>query len=818
MQPTAHDTKSSMPTPQSSASVLISLDHEDALDPARCGHKAATLARLRQAGHRVPDGAVLTTAHTADTAQAATALSASLPGILSSLGGRVAVRSSGVAEDLPDASWAGQYESVLNVDSPEALRDAIATCIASGASARAQHYGQSAGIAVLIQRMVDAEVAGVAFSANPVSGARDEVVINAVRGLGDQLMSGEVSGDEWTVGEQGQEKPVVDHGALRPEQAARVAALARTLEGELGAPQDVEWALCNDALFVLQARPITALPLRPEIEVLPPHQVWEKDASHFSDPITPFGASVYVPGFNGVLRRLTASWGMMIEDVETRVIGHEVYLHVIPFGAGSESANPPPWWVLGVLSRVVPPIRKRLAAGKRALEAGMRESVVDDWHARVRPALLRELSQLRELELARLSDAELLSHLDALLELSARGQNIHFDLFLPYAFSLYELACACRELLGWDEPQMLRLLQGLSGASSAPTKALGELTRWLRDRPEAVATIRDDAAWPSTLRDKDREAADAIDSYRDTWGLRTLNYDPGSPTLADETALFAGLIRDGVVSQQSAADLASERHTVVEGARARLSGPALERFNRVLAVAERTYPLREDNLVLTDSMPCGLLRRAGIELGRRLAERGRLSAATDAVMLSLQELTSALLRTDGERDLRAVVARRRAEHAFVRANPGPLRYGPTPGQPPDVRGLPASARLINGAMIWFMGIEIKPTEAAEGALRGIGACAGTYRGRVRVIHRVQDLHRLRRGEVLVCPITNPAWSVVFSQAGALITDAGSVLSHSAIVAREHALPAVVATGDATRRLRDGMEVTVDGSRGTIVLH
>jgi pyruvate,water dikinase len=807
-----------MKTSPSSAGTLISLDHSDALDPSRCGHKAATLARLRQAGHRVPDGAVLAVEHTRGVAQANAALVASLNGMLSCLGGRVAVRSSGVAEDLPDASWAGQYESVLNVDSPQALHDALTTCIASGQSARARQYGHSAGVAVLIQRMVDAEVAGVAFSANPISGDRHEVVINAVAGLGDKLMSGEVSGDEWIVRGPDEVRAVVEHGVLSSEQAAHIAATARTLEAELGAPQDVEWAILDGELTILQARPITALPLAPELEVLPPNQVWEKDAAHFSDPISPYGASVYVPSFKGVLERLTATWGMMIEDVETRVIGHEVYLHVMPFGGGSESASPPPWWVLAVASRLVPPIRKRLAAGKRALDAGLRESVVEDWHQRLRPALLRELSLLRALEIEGLSEVELLEHLDGLLELSARGQSIHFDLFLPYAFSLYELSCACRELLGWDEPQMLKLLQGLSDASSAPTRALGELSQYLRDRPKALATIRDDAAWPTTLEREDPEAASAIAAYRDAWGLRTLNYDPGSPTLADEPALFAGLVRDSVAIDHSPADLEGERQAEVERARAGLSGPKLDRFNRVLAVAERTYPLREDNMVFTDSMPCGLLRRAGVELGRRLVEAGRLSAATDAMMLSLQELLGALQRTDGERDLRALVARRRAELAFVRANPGPLRYGPKPGLPPDVRGLPASARMINGAMIWFMGIEIKPAEPSEGALRGLGACAGTYRGRVRVIRRVEDLHRLRRGEVLVCPITNPAWSIVFSQAGALITDAGSVLSHSAIVAREHGLPAIVAAGDATRQLRDGMEVTVDGTHGTIMVH
>ena len=184
---------------------------------------------------------------------------------------------------------------MLNVEPPQLL-DAIALCIASGQSAHARHYGHSGGIAVLIQRMVDADVAGVAFSANPVTGDRDEVVINAVRGLGDKLMSGEVSGDEWTA-RRHVATAVVDHGVLTSEQVLHIAATARSLEAELGAPQDVEWALLDGELILLQARPITALPLAPEIEAPPTDQVWEKDAAHFSEPITPFGASVYIPSF-----------------------------------------------------------------------------------------------------------------------------------------------------------------------------------------------------------------------------------------------------------------------------------------------------------------------------------------------------------------------------------------------------------------------------------------------------------------------------------------------------------------------------------------
>ena len=145
-----------------------------------------------------------------------------------------------------------------------------------------------------------------------------------------------------------------------------------------------------------------------------------------------------------------------------------------------------------------------------------------------------------------------------------------------------------------------------------------------------------------------------------------------------------------------------------------------------------------------------------------------------------------------------------------------MTYGPEPGKIPDVRGLPGPARRINGALLWMMAQELTPPPKANGsAVAGIAVSPGVYRGRVRVIRRADELHKLRSGEVLVCPTTSAAWMMVFRRAGALVTDAGSVLSHTAIVAREFALPAVVATANATSTLMDGEEVIVDGTRGVV---
>jgi pyruvate,water dikinase len=190
-------------------------------------------------------------------------------------------------------------------------------------------------------------------------------------------------------------------------------------------------------------------------------------------------------------------------------------------------------------------------------------------------------------------------------------------------------------------------------------------------------------------------------------------------------------------------------------------------------------------------------------------------------MLAAPELTAALLApkdadAQAARRLQAQVRQHRAELAWVRANPGPRYYGPPPAPTPNLRGLPEAARRINGALLWEFEQEMAPPAASEGdQLGGTAGSAGVFRGRVRVVRSTADLSKLRTGEVLVCPTTSSAWMIVFQRAGALVTDGGSMLSHTAIVAREHGLPAVVGTGRATTMLKDGDEVIVDGNRGTV---
>lgn len=198
-----------------------------------------------------------------------------------------------------------------------------------------------------------------------------------------------------------------------------------------------------------------------------------------------------------------------------------------------------------------------------------------------------------------------------------------------------------------------------------------------------------------------------------------------------------------------------------------------------------------------------MLRYCAVEIGRPLAESGVLARAGDAVFLEEPELRDALTSSDGD-DLGALVTRRKAERVWVIAHPGPPSYGKDPGAPPDMSPLPQALRLVNAAMVQSMQLTSarrKPQDAAD-ELRGIPGSPGRYSGTVRVVRDETEFAKLRPGDVLVAPATSPPWLVLFLQAAAVVTDSGGVLSHTAVIAREYGNPAVLATGEATRRLSD----------------
>ena len=239
-----------------------------------------------------------------------------------------------------------------------------------------------------------------------------------------------------------------------------------------------------------------------------------------------------------------------------------------------------------------------------------------------------------------------------------------------------------------------------------------------------------------------------------------------------------------------------------------------QRFERALARAREAYPAYEDRVWHTQSVQTALLRHLALEIGRRLLVRGQLATIDDVFFLEAHDARSALFDRADRREVARIA---KGQRAWAMAHPGPASHGDAPSVEPPFDLLPPAARLVNAAVLWgfseFFGRRSARQDGA--AVTGTAASPGRYTGVVRVVMGEHEFGRIRAGDVVVCPVTSPAWSVVFPSIGALVTDSGGILSHPAIIAREHGIPAVVGTGNATDILKEGQRVTVDGSRGVV---
>jgi rifampicin phosphotransferase len=822
------------------AADLMSLDDLGSESSALAGNKAATLAVLRRAGFAVPPGLVVSAKSLgAADHELPAAVRAGLMQVPDLLGpGPWAVRSSSTVEDGEQASFAGQFETVLNVDR-DGLAEAVLRCWLSGLAERVKAYrgDHAAGsMAILIQPMIPADVAGVAFTVDPVS-RRRRTVIEAVEGLGERLVSGAATPERWSLEEDGSIEAPSAAKALDAEDAGAIGNLARRVEEHLGRPQDIEWAIAGGSLWLLQARPITTLRTDgPELIPIPievPPGLWTTDTVHWPIPASPFGR-VMAEELRKTIPAAFAEFGILIDRAEHADIGGWLYAQVIPVGAppaGRGLQGTPPRWLLALLMRLHPAIRRRTRAARNAIESDLPFTLIRRWNDEWRPAFKEDAERALALDLGSMTDEELAAQLDHRIEVL--GHPAHASVGFAYFVIVYELAVACRELLGWDTARMLSLLEGLSTVTTEPARQLAHLADLARSKPAIRKLLTSvDETTPTRLEAVDAEFAQAFSHYVDATGHRAVRYDAIEPTLAEVPHLLLRLVADqlelGYSPDREAQAALRRRSMAADEARGLLASRPegdLERFELALARAREAYPTFDDRVWHTTFVQLGLLRYAGLEIGRRLTERGQLASLDDVFFLTPQEARSGLF--DGV-DRRETARVRRGQRAWAIANPGPSVYGEQPVGEPPFDLLPPAARLVNQSIAWgisefwggqgpsaFWGGHIS-TPGAK-LLAGTPASAGRYTGTARVVLGEHEFDKIQVGDVVVCPVTSATWSVVFPSIGALVTDAGGILSHPAIIAREHGIPAVVGTGNATDVLKDGQQVTVDGSAGVVEL-
>ncbi|MFG2723191.1 PEP/pyruvate-binding domain-containing protein [Streptomyces sp. NPDC048416] len=803
---------------------MVALNDPKAMDRGEVGAKAAVLARMKDAGFPVPDGCVFTAramlrhvaavgTPTSDSV-AARALDAEIRAVVEEVAGRLsgplAVRSSGIDEDGDNASHAGQYSTILDVEGADALDEALRACWASAFTDVVRSYRAGAGaeddapLAVLVQEMVPAESAGVAFTVNPVTGARDEVLVSAVKGLGEQLVSGEVSPDDWTVPAGGAGAPVNTagrHGAVTAEQAAEIAALAERVAEVMGGPTDIEWARAHGNLFLLQARPITAMAEAPAtavpVDIDPPRGFWAKDSTHAPLPLLPMTRDL-LDYNNAVLRDVCAEFGLLLKGMAFETIGGWRYMGTVPLSPAEVPA--------------------RIGACVEASRSDRAAQAIDEWLHSDRARFAERIAALGKPEPAALPDAELATHVRDVLALHREGTEVHFRLLGAVSIALGRFGLHVTNVLGWEQSKPFELLAGLSTESTGPALALAELAT---TAAKALGSTAPTLTALSAALEQDERFASDFERYRAAYGCRALQYEVAQPALGERPELILSLLRDQLAQNtdkgQAGEPAAEARLRAVAAAHEALAGrPEQARFAELLTGAEHAYPVREDNEYWTVSAPNALLRWAMLELAGRLVDRGRLDRPEHVFFLTASEALDAF--TEGA-DRRELVTRRRGEHRWALENPGPDSYGERPGPPPSMDQLPAEVRETMGAFQWTLmhmaGAAPAPQQGDSGRVTGVPGSAGRYTGPVRVVLSESEFDKIRAGDVLVCPITSPVWSVVFPSIGALVTDTGGALSHAAIIAREYGIPATLATGNATEILADGMLVTVDGVTGTV---
>jgi phosphohistidine swiveling domain-containing protein len=730
---------------------VVALSEAAILDPSLLGAKAANLGRLASAGFPVPPGLVVTPAAEGHLREA----SSRLLEAAAALGAqRFAVRSSGTAEDLEDASFAGQYETFLNVR-PEGLPEAIERVFDSASAAtvsaykedRAETTGEAAHprMAVLVQVMVGADSAGVAFTANPVTGGRGEVVVTAVRGLGERLVSGEAEGDEWVVRDDAASCTRASEAAITAEQAADIAALARRVEEYFGSPQDIEWAISADRLYLLQARPMTALP--ETVDWTPPTpRYWMRN----------FRLGEWLPE---AMTPLFADWLLgLIEEGYLRGMRSTVGT-AVPFRYAALNG-----WYYTTLPEVSPRLLARALVESRGrmvpvmwnalirvnndpvgADRAVLGRLAEQWRTEILPRYRRMVATAQE-RVGSATPAELVGIVD---EVGTAAGEYMFSLAMVGG-SAWKMEAALakfvrRNLSDQVDFGIQVLLRGLPGMDTGTP-------------PYAVQSV---------------------DWYHPTLG--ELGFE--------DEALDESTHQREITTEREAAEGACR--TVLDD-----RPELLSRFDALLEVAQRYAVLRERQ-ARDFTLAWPLLRRCALRLGGILAARGVIDAAEDVFFLTRAEL-------DGRGDSSDAVGDRRQRWQRQRRLAAPLDLG---DPPKTIR------RLMHGAAEAARSRPVSP----DAVLVGEPASPGRATGAVRIVRGPEDFRSFRDGEVLVARLTAPAWTPLFGRAAAVVTDGGTLAAHASLVAREYGIPAVVGTGDATLRLRDGQAVTVDGGAGTVEL-
>jgi rifampicin phosphotransferase len=846
------------------------------------GGKAYNLARLKQAGFLIPPGFCLTVSafycfweakqlhedkELIDARNEAGEIGderslrekfedAGLPGNLSravreaykrltknDLEMKVAIRSSGRMEDGKNYSFAGQYDTLLDIRGVEELETGIRKVWASlslrRASAYTSHFGsedQDISMPVLVQQMVFPDLSGTAFSINPLNGA-SEIVIEAVPGLGAALVSGEQTPERYRLEKQTlkiSEFVPGEHGTalLSEEKVQTISDLVLKAERFFGCPQDVEWALSEGNLYLLQSRPVTALSQasvlvegQVDMEALLNRsdemgsEIWTDDnvGEVFPEAVTPLTWSVLEPLGNKAFKNFLRNVGIKTypnSGLFGRFFGR-IYFNQTQFQR--------------LMNRYYP---SRLNRSRRNFMGYIRAASALGWSAArslfllpILPIISRRLAGRTKLDIQQLRDPkkipvdELLEEIENWRQKEEKLMEVHLSITI-FALLLYSLFD--KILMVWSRGQVetAYLTTGLPGMKSAEIgEDLAALAAKALEEPDLTACLLDAPL---------EELVGCLDSISKTgsfWQDFTVfinkhghaseqEFELAYPRWRDEPIKVLGLLRTHLQSEKKG--VYSDLHIRQQLVRAqaekeigrRLGLSIKQGIFLLLRKLVQNYSVERENLKYFFVEAHGQLRQMYLVLAEKMVIAGQLMEPEDIFFLTHQEIIS-LHKTNispGEAWVR-MYARRKEYNSQVEMGESAPRLLE---QKQDGSWQPLVAAEVSKEK----SREVVDEDATR-ILQGVAASAGLFTGRARVISDQEETVHLKPGEILVTRSTNPSWSPLFINAGALVTEIGGLLSHGAIVAREYGLPAVLNVKGITAVVKTGQILTVDGYRGVV---
>ncbi len=773
----------------------------------------------------------------------------------------VAVRSSGTAEDLPGHSFAGQHDSFLGIDNLEDCIEAVKKCWASLWTLRAYEYRRrndfehlNVSMAVIVQTLIAADISGVLFTADPITGERGNLLIEACFGLGETLVSGRVTPDRFVVrkkklklwsrtisekklecvlsaGGSVQEHAVDEERSmsvtLGKRQMRRLAKAAIRIEAEFGCPQDIEWAIRGRNIYLLQSRPITALPAEKSWE---DRQIWcgSPVREVMPDVVTPVSASMIEQMLSGlfdpIFHLICADRG---DHPTFDIIAGRVYFNANIWASA-----------IGCLPGTGKFNGMTFAGGHRGLQEVTRrlqiatdKDLPDLKHKRLRfylklpliivgslrntPAKGRrilakigaEAERWSRLDIASLSCDQIVEYLD---QVTTQFTDLLGDfLYLFSILSAYPvLEWVCAKWLSDDGSCAPQLLAGVGDM----VDATAGLDLWrlavAADRSTDVKTLVQSGDDWDAIEGKLAESDPGRDFLR---GWRRFMDKNGHHCRGEielynrrwfETPDYILKLVRGYMSQigridpvKNHADKAEQRRQLEQRCRRKLRNPIKRLiFNHYLVYSQQGWVFRE-NVKSEVVRQLTTMRRLLLELGRRLAGEDVLAKQDDIFFLRLDEI-SPVVQGNAGFDIRKAIVARRAEY--------------------DSNSLISPPDVVFGKYDPDRCFAPEPDENAE-VLHGLAVSPGVVTGRARVILRADTDEHLLADEILVAPFTDPGWTPYFVPAAAIVMDEGGMISHGSIIAREYGIPAVVNVGGATGIIKTGQTIRVDGNRGVVTI-